>query len=188
MSFNDKEETMRVIEKTEFEEIIEIKQKFKSKTLATSGAEGQQKESSDKAGSTIATSTESNPSAEQGSKTKQMVRTLYINKIWHDDNIYIVFLEYNQKTKKIEDGWYKIVAVGEKMLNDYEEVKEEKSNSYEWSDENSINNEKDWENDALLELLYLYKGNQPNDEEASNNEQNPELIISILKEMVEWSD
>ena len=39
------------------------------------------------------------------------------------------------------------------MLNDYEEVKEEKSNSYEWSDENSINNEKDWEDDALLELL-----------------------------------
>ena len=91
MSFNDKEETMRVIEKTEFEEIIEIKQKLKSKTLATSGAEGQQKESSDKAGSTIATSTESNPSAEQGSKTKQMVRTLYINKIWHDDNIYILY-------------------------------------------------------------------------------------------------
>ena len=133
--------------------------------------------------------TNNTTSAEQGSKIKSSIRTYYINKICYDDNIYIIFLDYNQRTKTLVEGNFKIIAVGEKLIKETEEIKEEISNSYNSDNENSIDsNSKDDDNLLWLELLYWC--NNWNSENASNNskESNPELITAILKEMVECTD
>ena len=122
---------------------------MKNKKLGTSNLASSQKDTSDNAESTIATSTESNPSAEQGSKNKPMIRTYYSNKIWYDDNIYIVFLEYNQKTKELIEDSYRIIAAGEKILKEKEE---DNSNSYDSCDDNKSEENKEWEELACLEI------------------------------------
>lgn len=108
LDFDDKEETMRVIEKSDFEEIVEIRQKFKNRTVVPQTEQGNesQKEHGEKLVDDL-------PPV---SKRKQVSRTYYISQITNSGNIYIVFIEYDQKTKDLIPDHYKIVAIGEKLV------------------------------------------------------------------------
>jgi len=177
LDFDENEQTMRVIEKTDDVEIIEIRRKFvkKQQQLSEQGEESL-KQSNNKNDVSVTTSADSNPSAEIGGMNKPINRVYYITRILNDDNIYIIFLEYDQKNKILIDNHYFIIAIGEKKLYENEEYKM-MTHSF---DSNTPNNEDQEITERCLEINFIYSK-----ENESNEQSDGEAICNILQEMIE---
>lgn len=89
LDFDEKEQTMRVIEKSESDfEIIEIRRKFVNKPVSVNEqGEAFQKQNSDKVDSNTTGSSETNLNAEIGGTTKPLRKIYYLSKITSDENI-----------------------------------------------------------------------------------------------------
>jgi len=136
----------------------------------------------------VTTSTDSNPWIETGAKTKQVNRAYYITRIQNDGNLYIIFIEYDQKAKEIIPNHYKIVAIGERNYSGTLDDKFGSGNIFdcqEASDEHTSKDEPRW----TLELCYMYRNYTDKNGQhldSKSTESSAELVTSILKEMIEW--
>jgi hypothetical protein len=95
-------ETMRVIEKTEDEEIIEIRPKYKKKIIPVTKS-NEQGEEQEQASGEIATEIpkELEDVSSSGNITKPVNRIYYISKTLNENNIYFVIQKFDVKSKEL---------------------------------------------------------------------------------------
>ena len=125
LDFDENLQTMRIIETNPNFEIIEIrKKKFKDRKM-TSKEQGQSslKQNSEKNGSSSVIETDRNSNLEIGDKTTPLIKIYCMSRIVSEENICIVLLEYDLKTKTMVNNNYIIFAVGEKRMEQSEELK-----------------------------------------------------------------
>jgi hypothetical protein len=188
LNFDDKEESMRVIEKTDDEEIIEIRPKYKKKILSQAqddeqGEESQKEESKQENEADLLEESE----LQTISEVKKVTSWIYlIIKIENEENIFIIFQIFDRKTKKFVPNLYKIIAIGEKKWDEEEEFKPEKEDHSKSQDLHHLNddeNSRDNESQSskpILKISYLEYW-----EKESEMQSDTETIASILQELVE---
>lgn len=131
LNFNDQEETMRVIEKTEDEEIIEIRKKYKKPPAPEKESEKQPNEEAEQKCETAEEPSTEESVASEPERNKPIRKIYYINRIIDEDNIYIVFLRFDPHSKQIVKDDYDIIAAGEKKMEESEELKCSNSGSFD---------------------------------------------------------
>lgn len=118
-SFNEDDETMRVIEQAQDEAIIEIRPKFRKPKPSTSNEQGEEssKQAESKEGPTNNEVSEriKTPEVEE---FKLSHRIYYILRVCKADEIFVVTQIFNPKSKSLIEGYHYVVPIKDNSSNE----------------------------------------------------------------------